>query len=286
MKFNPLLLIVAAALLGSCNSKPEAKASQPQTDSIQQASQPAATPIPPAADTVMADAATMMSRKQVPILCYHDIREWKPNEKLSMKVYTVPVQRFKDQVKLLADSGYHSITPDEYYNYLTKGAPLPEKPVMFTFDDGDAEQYTIGAEELKKYGFKGVFFIMTIATGKPNYMNAEQIKALSDAGHIIGCHTWDHHDVRKYTEEDWVKQAVETKKKLEDITGKPVEYFAYPFGAWNKDAIPPLKKAGYKAAFQLTQKRDTAEPLYTIRRMLASGTYEAAALQKWMRSNF
>ncbi|HWJ02359.1 MAG TPA: polysaccharide deacetylase family protein, partial [Verrucomicrobiae bacterium] len=79
---------------------------------------------------------------------------------------------------------------------------------------------------------------------------------------------------------------VETKKKLEEITGKPVDYFAYPFGAWNKAAIPQLKKAGYKAAFQLTEKRDTTEPLYTIRRMLASGTYEAPALQKWMRANF
>lgn len=282
MKFSSLPLILAAAIMGSCNTKPEAKASQPSTDTIQKAPQAEA----PKVDTPMADAATIYARKQVPILCYHDIREWKPNEKLSMKVYQVPVQRFRDQVKLLADSGYHSILPDQYYAYLTKGTPLPEKPVMFTFDDGDAEQYSIGAAELKKYGFKGVFFIMTIATGKPNYMSKEQIKALSDEGHVIGCHTWDHHDVRKYTDEDWQKQAVETKKKLEEITGKPVDYFAYPFGAWNKDAIPHLKKIGFKAAFQLTEKRDPAEPLYTIRRMLASGTYDAPALQKWMRADF
>jgi peptidoglycan/xylan/chitin deacetylase (PgdA/CDA1 family) len=282
MKFIPLPFVLAVALLGSCNTKPEAIASQPQTDTIQKTELPASSKT----DAVLADAATIYARKQVPILCYHDIREWKPNEKLSMKVYTVPVQRFKDQIKLLADSGYQSVTPDQYVDYLTKGAPLPEKPVMFTFDDGDAEQYSLGAAELKKYGFKGVFFIMTIATGKPKYISREQIKALSDDGHIIGCHTWDHHDVRKYTEEDWVKQAVETKQKLEEITGKPVDYFAYPFGAWNKEAIPHLKKVGYKAAFQLTQKRDSTEPLYTIRRMLASGTYDAPALQKWMRSNF
>lgn len=242
--------------------------------------------VKPAPDTVMADAATILGREQVPILCYHDIRDWRPNYNTNMKVYTVPPQRFREQIKLLADSGYHSITPDQYYAYLTKGAALPEKPVMITFDDTDAEQYTIGAAELDKYGFKGVFFIMTIAIGRPNYMNRDQIKALADNGHVIAAHSWDHHDVRKYKDGDWEAQFVKPKQKLEEITGKPVEYFAYPFGAWNKEAIPHLQESGYKAAFQLTQKRDSTEPLFTIRRMLASGTYDAPALQKWMKSNF
>ena len=282
MKFSLFTCIMAAAILAACNTKPDVKASEPAKDTIAKSVVPQATPM----DTVMADATTIIDRKQVPILCYHDIKEWRPNEKLSMKVYVVPVQRFKDQIKLLADSGYHSITPDQYYSYLAHGAPLPEKPVIFTFDDTDAEQYTIGAAELNKYGFKGVFFIMTISIGRPNYMTKEQIKALADSGHIIAAHTWDHHNVRGYKDEDWQKQLAEPKKKLEEITGKPVEYFAYPFGAWNKEAIPHIKEAGYKAAFQLTAKRDSAEPLFTIRRMLASGTYDAQALQKWMRSNF
>jgi peptidoglycan/xylan/chitin deacetylase (PgdA/CDA1 family) len=282
MKFIPLPCLLAAILFASCSTNPEVKASKPSTNTISLPPKPAETSV----DTVMADAPTIIERKQVPILCYHDIKEWRPNEKLSMKVYLVPVQRFKDQIKLLADSGYHSITPDQYYNYLAHSTPLPEKPVMFTFDDTDAEQYTIGAAELNKFGFKGVFFIMTISIGRPNYMSKEQIKALSDSGHIIASHTWDHHDVRHYKEEDWEKQLVEPKQKLEEITGKPVEYFAYPFGAWNKEAIPHIKKAGYKAAFQLTAKRDPADPLFTIRRMLASGTYDAPALQKWMRANF
>ena len=282
MKFSLFTCIMAAAILASCNTKPEVKASEPAKDTTAKAPVPQAQPV----NTVMADASTIIERKQVPILCYHDIKEWRTNEKLSMKVYVVPVQRFKDQIKLLADSGYHSITPDQYYNYLAHGAPLPEKPVMFTFDDTDAEQYTIGAAELNKYGFKGVFFIMTISIGRPNYMTKEQIKALADSGHIIAAHTWDHHNVRGYKDEDWQKQLVEPKKKLEELTGKPVEYFAYPFGAWNKEAIPHIKEAGYKAAFQLTAKRDADEPLFTIRRMLASGTYDAPALQKWMRSNF
>jgi peptidoglycan/xylan/chitin deacetylase (PgdA/CDA1 family) len=66
--------------------------------------------------------------------------------------------------------------------------------------------------------------------------------------------------VKKYTGADWDNQLVKPKATLETITGKPVEYFAYPFGLWNEAAIPELKKRGYKAAYQLSDKRDGNEP--------------------------
>ena len=42
---------------------------------------------------------------------------------------------------MLADSGYHTILPDQLYDYLTKGTPLPSKPIMLTFDDTDLDQF-------------------------------------------------------------------------------------------------------------------------------------------------
>ena len=63
-------------------------------------------------------------------------------------------------MKLLADSGYHTILPDQLYDYLTKGTALPPKPIMLTFDDTDGDQYNIARPELLKYGFKGVYFII------------------------------------------------------------------------------------------------------------------------------
>lgn len=80
-------------------------------------------------------------------------------------------------------------------------------------------------------------------------MNAEQLKALSDKGHVIACHTTDHHNVKKYSGEDWDFQLAKPKNKLESIIGKPVAYFAYPFGEWNEAAIPELKNAIIKALF-------------------------------------
>ena len=70
-------------------------------------------------------------------------------------------------MQMLADSGYHTILPDQLYAYLNTGAPLPPKPVMLTFDDGDLDQYETALPILDKHGFKGAFFIMTVAIGTP-----------------------------------------------------------------------------------------------------------------------
>ena len=98
----------------------------------------------------VADAQTILARNQVPILCYHHIKDFKGTESARVKDYIVPIANFKEQMKMLHDSGYHTILPDDYFNYLTKGTPLPEKPIMLTFDDTDGEQYTIGAPEMNK----------------------------------------------------------------------------------------------------------------------------------------
>ncbi|MEO7121461.1 MAG: polysaccharide deacetylase family protein, partial [Ginsengibacter sp.] len=213
--------------------------------------------------TKKASLAVMLAKTQVPVLCYHHIREPKPGQSETFKSYSVSPSQFAEQMKALKDSGYESVLPNQLYDYLVYDHPLPPKPVMLTFDDTDEEQFTIGAKEMQKNGFKGVFFIMTISINKPRYMSKEQIKELADNGNAVESHTWDHHMVTKYQGNDWDIQFVKPRKTIEDITGKPALYFAYPFGLWNQAAIPELKKAGFKMAFSLSTKRDSTEPLYT-----------------------
>lgn len=238
----------------------------------------------------VADAKTILSRKQVPILCYHQIRNWKSTDGKVGKDYIVEEQNFKDQIKMLADSGYHSILPAELYAYLNNGAPLPSKPIMLTFDDTDMDQFTVAAPTLKKYGFKAVYFIMTVSIGRKgkfvDYMSKEQIKALSDAGNIIGSHTYDHKNFKKYAGQDWEEQLDKPTKKLEEITGKKMTEFAYPFGLWNAEGIPELKKRGFKMAFALSTKRDEKEPLFTIRRIIASGYWSPKTLSNSIKNSF
>jgi len=236
--------------------------------------------------TVIPKASVILSKKQVPILCYHQIRDWKPTDSKVSREYIVPPAAFAAQMRMLADSGYHTISPDQLYAYLISGARLPSKPILLSFDDTDLDQYTVAYPEMKKYGFKGMFFIMTVSLGKAHYMSKEQVHALSEDGNTIGSHTWDHHNVKKYEGNDWITQLDKPTKQLEQITGKSIKYFAYPFGLWNPAAFPELKKRGFVAAFQLNEKPDPVDPLYSIRRIIVPGTWNGSVLHRWILRDF
>lgn len=291
---NLIAALSAAVLLASCSghtaendakAKVEATTAAPKTDSsATNNSEPGP----------KADAATIMARPQVPVLCYHHIVSGKPKNP-----YEVTIDNFKQQMKALSDSGYHTILPDQYYNYLVYGKALPEKPVMISYDDTDEEQFSIAKPEMDKYGFKAVYYIMTISIGRPRYMNKEQIKQLADEGHVIGSHTWRHDRVdklkdsntieyrgKKIVVNEWDFQLTNTKKQLEEMTGKPVEYFAFPFGVWSKNALPEIQKRGYKMSFQLSEKRDPDMPLYTARRIIVAPSWSGTGMLKAMKSSF
>jgi peptidoglycan/xylan/chitin deacetylase (PgdA/CDA1 family) len=280
MKTNLVFIISCAFFLGACHSATSATESSTVKQNAETTKDSAQQKKP------AADAATILARKQVPVLCYHHIKDLKPGDGPMTKTYSVSPAHFAEQMKALKDSGYHTILPNQLYDYLLYGEPLPAKPVMLSFDDTDEEQFTVAYNEMKKYGFKGVFFIMTVSINRPHYMTGEQLKTLSDDGNAVEAHTWDHHMVTKYQGEDWEKQLVQPKKKVEEITGKPADYFAYPFGLWNKAAFPELKKAGYKMAFSLATKRDSTQPLYTVRRMIVAGQWSTPGVLRAMRETF
>ena len=233
----------------------------------------------------IADAKLISARREVPVLCYHHIKDVLSLSRAD-KGYEVSTREFREQMKILSDSGYHSILPDQLYAYLAFGNTLPEKPFMLTFDDTDEEQYTVAKKEMDRYGFKGVYFIMTISINRPRYMSAAQIKQLSDEGHVIACHTWDHHMVTEYSGHDWEQQLDKPRAKLEEITGRPVEYFAYPYGIWSENVIPVIRSKGYKMAFQLSTKKDPFEPLFTVRRMVIDPDWSPKGVLSVMKKTF
>ena len=83
----------------------------------------------------------------VPVLMYHMIGDEEGNPAVMSE------ENFQWQMAYLAENGYHPITMQELYDYVTKEAPLPEKPVCITFDDGYEDNYRIVYPLMKSYGF-------------------------------------------------------------------------------------------------------------------------------------
>ena len=255
MKIKRILpfLFVACILLTGC--KPAAKGSDTKKQTSSES-----TSIPEG--TSKNTAKQIMAKKEVPVLCYHRITEGSKSE------YAVTPATFMAHMKVLADSGYHSVSPAQLYDYLVYNKELPKKPVLITFDDSRIEHFTIAAPIMEKHGFKGVFFIMTITYNKKNYMTTDQLAQLAEKGHTVGLHSWDHTMVIKYKDAtDWQKEVAEPKKKLEKIVGKPVEYWAYPNGVYNHNAATEMSKY-MKLSFSLFSKRDSVMPLQSVRRII------------------
>ena len=308
MKVTSASLLLAALTLAACDTKTattgesatsaatvervdttDAAAAETSGTRATAADEANATPAPAPGSIPAAkvnDAAAILARPQVPILCYHQIRDWTARDSKGAKDYIVPIAAFKAQIKMLADSGYHTVSPDQLYAYMTTGAKLPSKSIMLTFDDTDLDQFTIARPTLEQYGYKAMYFVMTVSLGRPHYMTKDMVKQLSDEGNVIGSHTWDHHNVKKYQGKDWEIQIDKPTKTLEEITGKKITYFAYPFGLWNPQAFPELKKRGFVAAFSLAEKRDQQDPLFTIRRIIASGYWSPKTLRNNIVQSF
>jgi peptidoglycan/xylan/chitin deacetylase (PgdA/CDA1 family) len=224
--------------------------------------------------------AEILQKAEVPVLCYHRISESAKGD------YSVSPATFETHMKVLADSGFRSVLPDQLYDYLVFNNPLPEKPVMISFDDSRTEHFTVAAPIMEKYGFRGAFFIMTITYNKKNYMSTEQIKELAEKGHTIGLHSWDHTMATKYKEEtDWQQQVVNPKAKLEGIMGKPVDYWAYPNGVYDHQAATELGRY-FKLSFILSNKRDSIQPLQTVRRMIVPELTPQGLLKSMKRTFF
>ena len=106
--------------------------------------------------------AQIMEKHALPVLCDHRITAGLKRD------YPVTPATFASQMQILKDSGYNSISPDQLYDYLVYNKTLPAQPVMITFDDSRIEHTEIAAPVMEKYGFRGVFFIMTITYNKKN----------------------------------------------------------------------------------------------------------------------
>lgn len=179
----------------------------------------------------------------VPIILYHRI-DYSP---IDSRYYVTP-EKFEEQMKLLHDWGYTSITTTMLIQAIMQGTELPPRPFLFTIDDGNLDNYTNAFPIMQKYGFTGVLYIVGSYIGAENYMTVEQILEMHTAGWEVGSHSMNHLDLTKLDSDSLRFEIVESRKFLEEKLGIPIPTFAYPFGAYNDSAFDYVKFSGYIGA--------------------------------------
>lgn len=232
------------------------------------------------------DVAAIAGRAHVPVLCYHQIRPLTASDAAEDRTYIVPPKVLDAQLAALKRAGFASVSAHDVASHMAEGKPLPRKPVLITFDDASAGQYTRALSILRRHGFRATFFIMTVVLGKQGWLTRGQVRALDREGMEIAAHTWDHRAVPGYTEDDWRVQMTEPKAELEAIVGHPVDVFAYPFGEWDAAATGHLRDAGFRIAFQLSGEIDRAAPMLTVRRVLVGPDVSSRELLTTIRRDF
>jgi peptidoglycan/xylan/chitin deacetylase (PgdA/CDA1 family) len=225
---------------------------------------PLATPTP----------VVLPEQAQVPILMYHYVSPLPPDPDRYRLDLTVLPENFEAQLQYLAQAGYHAITLSDLYMHFTQGYPLPDKPIVLTFDDGYVDAYEVVFPLLLDYGFTGTFFVLATPAHfeSPGYLTWAQMKEMSDAGMEIQAHGRDHVDLRGRSNDFLVYQTLGIQEAIHDHTGKLPRFFCYPSGRYDANVISVLKSAGYWGAVTTEWgQTHTLENFFVMPRIRISG---------------
>jgi peptidoglycan/xylan/chitin deacetylase (PgdA/CDA1 family) len=209
----------------------------------------------------------------IPILAYHKVD---PRKELG--ITSISPEKFKKQVCLLKQVGYKSISPQTLFEQ----TDIAIKPILITFDDGYEGIYKYVHPILKEYGFTATVFLTTGYVGSYNlwdaspgprfkHLNWKQIREMSDYGICFGSHGVNHVFLTRQSKEKVKYELENSKKILEDETGKPVRFFSYPYGDSNRRITEFVRSAGYDSAFSLRpaflEAGDIADNRYLLPRI-------------------
>jgi len=222
------------------------------------------------------------------VLCYH-IVESPQDPRMEVSRET-----FRQQMRYLAMTGYNVIPLRELYEYVTgKRNSLPKNSIVVTIDDGWRSTYTEVFPEMKRYGFPFTVFIYPQIVGQTSHaLNWKQIKEMSEAGVDFESHSLSHPfltrrrhaelDQRAYT--SWLaRELLDSKRLIEHATGKPVLFFAYPFGDYDHFLVDSVGKAGYGAALtcEAGKVRRGSNPL-RMRRMVVEKKMDFVSFRRYL----
>jgi len=174
---------------------------------------------------------------------------------------------------LLYEWGYKTISVELLATAIKKGALLPARPILLTFDDGTRSTFNNAFPIMQNYNFSGTAYIIYNYIGAENYMNADELRELAAAGWEIGSHSLSHENLTEHPNHQ-NNEIVESRRRLQSLLAVPVLSFAYPFGAYDKESLQFVRTAGYIAAMGLgnTAQQNNQNIFYLYRHAIERDT--------------
>lgn len=191
------------------------------------------------------------------ILMYHIVDA--PRAAAEAKYCCTP-ENFERQMRHLREAGFRTVALDGLVSTLDGGDGAQERTVAVTFDDGFACMHRTALPILLKYRIPATLFVPSDRIGGSNdwmrshasspraLLSVAELRELERTGVTIGSHTRTH---PRLTDIDPARVAGElrgSKAALEELLGKRVDFFAYPFGLYNDAVRNEVERAGYRAA--------------------------------------
>lgn len=261
---------VAGSRAVAAGDQPEALPPAPPPAALAPA--PAATPAPdPARSTPIA--------VRVPILYYHRIiapprgfRQWSRAQRERFLAYDVVPAAFEAQLDWLVAHGYTTILPRDLAAYWDTGVPLPERPVMITFDDGTHDWARTVLPLLQERGMVAEFYV-TLQSMPSGGMTWRELRELAAAGMGIGAHGLHHRQLAglggrhpAVSEAAMRREVNRPRAIIEAHLGIVPDSIAYVGGGFDATLRRIVREAGYTTARSIlhaTTQREAQR--YTLR---------------------
>ena len=181
-----------------------------------------------------------------PILEYHQVTDAPLDP--DFEIYNVTPAEFAEQLDYLQSEGYTTITIKDFVMAMRGYRQLPEKPIILTFDDGYADNYTEMLPILESHGMTAVVYVITNELGNAGYLTFDELKDMQWRGIEIGSHTSDHIALTELDATFQRRQLRESKIYLEWSGLEPICSLSYPNGAFNAEIEEILREENYLAA--------------------------------------
>lgn len=155
-------------------------------------------------------------------------------------VYVLDLDALTSQLDWMTRSGWSIDLP---------GPGRGANSAIVTFDDGHVSNHDLALPELQARNLPAVFFITTEWIGRPNYMTADMIRALANAGMVIGSHGVSHRFISDLGDSEARAELADSKKRLEQIIEAPVETISAPGGRIDRRTAAIARDVGYTDLF-------------------------------------